>query len=152
MMNMILSEGSSSRLNKNLVEKKQIAMAAFSFAFDLEDPGLGLIGGIGSAAASCSDLEKAMDEEIALMQKELISEEEFQKVRTQIENNLATQNASVAGVAENLAENFVYFGSTEMVNKQLEKYMSVTREDILRVAKKYLTQDKRVILHYLPKQ
>ena len=74
------------------------------------------------------------------------------KVRTQIENNLATQNASVAGVAENLAENFVYFGSTEMVNKQLEKYMSVTREDILRVAKKYLTQDKRVILHYLPKQ
>lgn len=152
MMNMILSEGSSSRLNKNLVEKKQIAMAAFSFAFDLEDPGLGLIGGIGSAAASCSDLEKAMDEEIDLMQKELISEEEFQKVRTQIENNLATQNASVAGVAENLAENFVYFGSTEMVNKQLEKYMSVTREDILRVAKKYLTQDKRVILHYLPKQ
>jgi predicted Zn-dependent peptidase len=30
--------------------------------------------------------------------------------------------------------------------------MKVTREDILRVAKKYLTQDARVILHYLPKE
>lgn len=152
MMNMILSEGTSSRLNKNLVEKKQIAMAAFSFAFDLEDPGLGLIGGIGSAESDCAQLEVAIDEEISLLQKELISEEEFQKVRTQLENNLATQNSSVAGIAENLAENYVYFGSTELVNKQLEKYMSVSREDLMRVAKKYLTQDKRVILHYLPKK
>ena len=30
--------------------------------------------------------------------------------------------------------------------------MSVTREDIQRVAKEYLTQDARIILHYLPKE
>jgi len=33
----------------------------------------------------------------------------------------------------------------------MEIYMSITREDIQRVAKKYLTQDNRIILYYLPK-
>jgi predicted Zn-dependent peptidase len=56
----------------------------------------------------------------------------------------------MAGIAENLADNHVYFGSASRVNTLLENYMKVTREDIQRVAKTYFTQDKRVILHYLP--
>ena len=39
-----------------------------------------------------------------------------------------------------------------MTNTFLDKYLSVTKEDIQRVAQKYLTQDRRVILHYLPKE
>ena len=83
---------------------------------------------------------------------ELISQEEFEKVRNKIENDLVSSNSSIAGVAENLADNHVYYGSASRANTQLEGYMKVTREDILRVAKKYLTQDARVILHYLPKE
>ena len=49
-------------------------------------------------------------------------------------------NSTVAGIAENLANNHVYFGSTEMTNTFLDKYLSVTKEDIQRVAQKYLTQ------------
>jgi predicted Zn-dependent peptidase len=60
-------------------------------------------------------------------------------------------NATVAGIAENLANNHVYFGSANRVNTLSNGYMKVTREDIQRVAKKYLTQDARIILHYLPK-
>jgi predicted Zn-dependent peptidase len=86
------------------------------------------------------------------MKTELISQEEFEKVRNQFENNFVSSNASIAGVAENLADNHVYYGSASRVNTQLDGYMKVTREDIQRVAKKYLTQDARVILHYLPKE
>ena len=81
----------------------------------------------------------------------LISEEEFQAVRNQFENQIVSSNSTVAGIAENLAQNKMYFGNTELINKQMEIYMSITREDIQRVAKKYLTQDNRIILHYLPK-
>jgi predicted Zn-dependent peptidase len=87
-----------------------------------------------------------------LIKNELISEEEFQKVRNKIENDLVTANASVAGIAENLADNYVYYGSADRTNKLMENYAKVTREDIQRVAKKYLTQDARVILNYLPKE
>jgi len=82
----------------------------------------------------------------------LISQEEFEKVRNQFENNFVSSNSTIAGVAENLADNHVYYGTANRVNTELDAYMKVTREDIQRVAKKYLTQDSRVILHYLPKE
>lgn len=150
-LNAVLSGSNSSRMNKDIVEKKQQAVAAFSFAFNMEDPGLGIVAAIASNGTKVEDLEKSLDEEIKSIQDNLISEEEFQAVRNQFENQIVSSNSTVAGIAENLAQNRMYFGSTELINKQMEIYMSITREDIQRVAKKYLTQDNRIILHYLPK-
>lgn len=151
MLNSALSGSTSSRMNKNIVEKKQLAMAAFSFAFGLEDPGLGLVAAIGSNGVDLLTLQKALDEEVISIQNELISQEEFEKLRNSVENNVISSNSSVAGIAENLAQNYMYMGSTALINNELSKYMAVTREDIQRVAKKYFTQDNRVILYYLPK-
>lgn len=151
MLNAVLSGSNSSRMNKNIVEKKQQAVAAFSFAFNMEDPGLGIVAAIAANGTKVEDLEKSLDEEIKSIQDNLISEEEFQAVRNQFENQIVSSNSTVAGIAENLAQNKMYFGNTELINKQMEIYMSITREDIQRVAKKYLTQDNRIILHYLPK-
>lgn len=151
MLNAVLSGSTSSRMNKNIVEKKQQAVAAFSFAFNMEDPGLGIVAGIASAETTAEALEASLDEEIKLIQNELISVEEFEAVRNQFENQIVSSNSSVAGIAENLAQNYMYFGSTALTNEQMQRYMSVTREDIQRVAKKYLTQENRIILYYLPK-
>jgi predicted Zn-dependent peptidase len=151
LLNAVLSGSTSSRMNKNIVEKKQEAIAAFSFAFNMEDPGLGLVAAIAANGVDVSKLEASLDEEIKLIQNELISVEEFEKIRNQFENQVVSSNSSVAGVAENLAQNHMYFGSTELINKQMERYTSVTREDIQRVAKKYFTQENRIILYYLPK-
>lgn len=150
-LNAVLSGSSSSRINKNVVEKKQQAVAAFSFAFGLEHPGLGIVAGIAAKDVKLDDLQASLDSEIERIQNELISEEEYQRVRNQFENQIITMNATVAGIAENLAQMNMYFGSTELINKQMEIYMKVTREDIQRVAKKYFTQNNRIILYYLPK-
>lgn len=152
MMNSVLSGSESSRLNKSLIEKDQVAVYAFSAAYGLEDAGVGLFGAIGADKVPLEEIEKALDKEIDLIKTELISQEEFEKVRNQYENDFVTSNSSVVGIAENLANNHVYYGSANYVNTELSKYMAVTREDIQRVAKKYLTQDARVILHYLPKK
>ena len=152
MMNEVLSGGSSSRINKTVVEKKQMATFAFSFNYALEDAGAGIFAAIAANGIMLDDIQKEFDEQIDLMKKELISQEEFDKVRNKIENDFVSSNATIAGIAENLANNHVYFGSANLVNTELEKYMKVTREDIQRVAQKYFTQDARVILHYLPKE
>lgn len=151
LLNAVLSGSTSSRMNKNIVEKKQEAVAAFSFAFNMEDPGLGLVAAIASGGTTVDKLEVSLDEEIKKIQDELITTEEFEKIRNQFENQIVTSNASVAGIAENLAQNYMYFGSTALTNEQMQRYMSVTREDIQRVAQKYLTQNNRIILYYLPK-
>ena len=97
-------------------------------------------------------IQTEFDAQIEKIKSELISDEEFQKIRTSIETGIVGMNSTVAGIAENLANNHVYFGSAEVTNEILDKYLSVTKEDIQRVAKNYLIQDRRVILHYLPKE
>ncbi len=150
-LNSILSEGTSSRMLKSIVEKKQLAVEAFSFAMNSEDPGLGIVATIAGENTDLKTLQLAMDEEITRIQNELVSKEELQKVINQYENTIVSANSGVAGIAENLANNYMYRKNTSLINKQLSSYLSITPEDIQRVAKKYLTQDSRVILIYLPK-
>jgi predicted Zn-dependent peptidase len=151
MMNDVLSGGSSSRINKTIVEKKQMANYAFSFNFGLEDAGMGIFAAIASDGVKLDDLQKEFDSQIEIIKSELISQEEFEKVRNKYENDLISSNSSISGISENLADNHVYYKNTNRVNTLLNEYMKVTREDIQRVAKKYLTQETRVILHYVPK-
>jgi predicted Zn-dependent peptidase len=152
MMNQVLSGGSSSRINKAIVEKKEMAAFAFAFNYALEDAGLGIFAAIANKDVSLDDIQKEFDAQIELIQNEMISEREFQKIRNSVENDVISSNSTIAGIAENLANNHVYFGDANLINTELENYLSVTREDIQRVAQTYLTQDKRIILHYLPKE
>jgi zinc protease len=151
-LNEVLSSGSSSRINKEIVEKRQLAQYAFSFNYGLEDAGIGIMAAIAPKEVALDTLLAAFDQQIAAIKSSLISEEEFQKVRNKFENNIASSNSSIAGIAENLADNHVYYGDANRVNTLLSNYLKVTREDILRVANTYLTQDARVILYYLPKE
>lgn len=152
MMNEILSGGSSSRLNKSIVEKKEMGVASFSFPFGMEAGGVGIFGTIAANGVDIDELLAAVDTEIEKMQNELVTQEEFEKIRNKTENDLIAMNSRVAGIAENLADNHVYFGSAARTNTMLDGYLKVTREDIQRVAKKYLTKDARLILIYLPKE
>lgn len=151
MMNDVLSGGSSSRINKNLVEKQEIAQFALSFGYGLEDAGAGIFAAIAANGIDLAEIKTSFDEQIELIKKELITEEEFEKIRNQYENSFISSNSTVAGIAENLADNHVYNGGADKVNTELENYMKVSREDIQRVANNYLTQDGRILLYYLPK-
>jgi predicted Zn-dependent peptidase len=151
MMSRVLSGGKSSRMQRVIVDEELKAIFAGSFSFPLEDPGLGLILGIANAGIQPEELERSMQAQIDGMQKELISEQEFQKVRNQMEAEFLTSNVNVAGIAESLANYHMYFGDANLANTELERYMKVTREDIQRVARKYFVNDNRVVLYYLPK-
>ena len=152
MLAQVLSQGKSSRLQKSIVDEQQKALFVGAFPLPSEDPGLSLMFGITNMGVSVADLEAAMDAEVVKVQNELITEEEFQKLRNQIENDMTSQNSKVEGVAENLANYFVYYGDANLINNEIDRYMKVTREDIQRVAKEYFRTDNRVVLLYLPKE
>lgn len=152
MLNEVMSGSKSSRFNKSIVEKQQLAMALFAFPFPLEDPGMAVVLGIANAGVELGTIQTAMDKEIEKLQTELISDDEYKKIQNSFENQFYTSNSTMAGIAEALANNYVYFGNTNLINSELQNYKSVTKEDIQNAAKKYFTADKRVILYYLPKK
>ncbi len=150
MLNQLLSQGASSRLQKQIVDKDQKAVQVGAFNYPLEDPGMVITLGIAARGVSPSELEKAMKSEIEKVKDKLISEEEFKKLQNQAENSFVSQNGRIAGIAENLATNYTYFRNTNLINTELERYQKVTREDLKRVANKYLTKENSVVLYYVP--
>jgi len=150
MLGYVLSNGQSSRLNKKLVEEDQSAIQVFAFPFPLEDGGLFVTFAIANAGKQLSDLEGPIDSEIERIQTDLISDSEYEKIMNQIENDFVSSNGRISGIAESLSDYYLYYGDTDLINTELELYQKVTKEDIMRVAKKYLNKDNRVVLEYLP--
>lgn len=151
MLSQLLSQGQSSRLYKALVDEQQKAVFVGNFPLPMEDPGVSIAFGVCNVGVDPAALEAGMDAEVAKVQHELISEDEFQKLRNQIENDFVTSNSTVVGIAESLANYYTYFGSANLINTEIDRYLKVTREDIQRAAQKYLSKDNRVVLYYLPK-
>jgi predicted Zn-dependent peptidase len=146
----LLSGGESSRFTKEIKDKEQKALFVGSFPLALEQPGVFIAFGIANMGTKPEDLEAAMTREIEKVQNNLIGEQEFQKLKNQTEAEFVTRNASVAGIAESLANYEMYFGDANLINAEIERYNKVTREDIQRVARKYLTKENRLMLYYLP--
>lgn len=151
MLSTYLTGGKSSLMTKELVDKQQKALAVMAIPLTLEDGGVFLLYGIANMGVDVDSLEASIDNEIERVKREGVSGKDFQKLLAQVENAVVSQNASVAGIAQNLAESKVYFGDADEVNHQMEKYNKVKREDLQRVAKEYFGKEGRVVLHYLPK-
>jgi predicted Zn-dependent peptidase len=101
---------------------------------------------------SLDSLLVEIDEEVAKMQNELISERDYQKLQNQFENQFVNSNSSVAGIASSLATYYMLYDDVDLINNQLDLYRSITREEIRDVAKKYLSPNQRIEIEYLPKK
>lgn len=152
MLTTLLSGGRSSRLYKTLVDKTQKAVYVGAFPAALEDPGLFISMAVANQGVDADELKILMDLEIDKVKDSVITDEEMQKLKNQVETDFVNQNATDEGIAENLAYYYTIYGNTGAINTELDKLMKVTKEDIKSVADKYLNDNNRVVLFYLPKQ
>lgn len=149
----VLSGGQSSRMYKKMVDDKKNTLQVGCFNYALEDYGAYISYALPNGATPLDTLLNDMDVEIVTLQKELISEIDFTKIRNQYENEYIGKNAKMLGIAENLADGYTFFNkNTNHINEELEEVRKVTREDIQMVAKKYLNKNQRVVVYYLPKK
>ena len=152
MISSYLSVGKSSVLYKKMVDTKKQALAVQAVNISQQDYGIYALFSLPLGDVTLDQLIVEMDEEIVKIQTDLISEKAFQKLQNQFENNYVNSNASVVGIAGSLASYHVMYGNTNLINSEIDIYRSVTREEIRNVANKYLNNNQRLILEYLPKK
>ena len=146
-----LSQGKSSKLYKKLVDDKKMSLQVAAFNLNNEDYSTYVILSLPLGENTLETLITEIDEEISKIQNELISEKDYQKLQNQFESEFVNSNSTIEGIANSLAEYYVFYdGDTNLINKELDLYKSISREEIRNVAQKYLNTNQRLELHYLP--
>ena len=150
MISTYLSDGKTSKLYKKMVDDKKMALQVGALDFSQEDYGTYILYGLPLGDVSLDDLIVEMDEEILKLQKNLISERDYQKIQNKFENNFVSSNSSIEGIANSLARYHMLYGDVNLINNEIDIYRSITREEIQSVANKYLNANQRLLLEYLP--
>lgn len=150
MISTYLSDGKSSKLYRRLVDEKKMSLQVAAFNMSLEDYGVYVIFSLPIGEIPLTDLRDEIDIEIEKLQNELISEKDYEKLLNKFESDFVTNNGSVQGIANSLAEYYAIYNNTDLINSEIDIYRSISREEIKQVANKYLRPNQRLTLNYLP--
>jgi zinc protease len=146
----ILSGGESSRLYRSLVYEQQLAQEASAQADLREDASLFDFFAILASDKKPEDAERALAAEIRKMQDAPVSAAELEKAKNQIVTGRLHEIETANGKASALGDAAVLLGDAGRVNTDLARLEKVSAADVQRVVRKYLTDQNRLVLYYLP--
>ncbi|HEX7846722.1 MAG TPA: pitrilysin family protein [Chitinophagaceae bacterium] len=144
----ILGGGGSSRLYQSLVKEQKLFSNIECYHFGSSDNGLLVVEGKLVKGVKMEDAEKAVDAELEKMKTELVSEAELIKVKNKTESMIAFEDMSVMNRANSLAY-YELLGDASWMNFELDKYASVTTEDILQESRNIFRKENSNTLYYL---
>lgn len=150
LLSSVLSQGKSSRLNKALVLDSAIASRVSTNFGEAIDPNLFYIYGIAGRGISAEKLEKSIEYQLDLIAREGITDEELQKLKNQKLMEFYRTMETINGKANSLGTYELFFGDYKKLYEAPSLYEKVTKADIQRVAKTYLTERNRTVGYLLP--
>ncbi len=145
----ILSSGKNSRLYKSLVYEKQIAQSVSAYQNGMEIAGQTGIIVTAKPGKTLTEMETALDEQIAKLLKEGVTQKEIQTFMNNKESQLINRRATVLGKTTALATYFTLTGDANNINTEFERFKDITPQEVLTIARKVLT-DKKVVLSIVP--
>lgn len=148
----ILDGGNSARFASRLVRGEQIATSAGA-GYNLYSRLSTLLNieAVPAKGQSLKALESAIREQVALLQKELVSSEELTRIKAQVLANSVYEQDSVFYQAMQLGMAETVGLGWHRVGEYVDKVKAVTAEQVMAVAKKYLT-DERLSVAWLEPQ
>ena len=146
-----LQSGQSSRLYQTLVKDKQVVTNVFGFMDEKRGTGAFYITATLKPGGKAADVEAAIYDEIARLQKEGIADWELQKAKNNTRRNFINGLQSSLQRAVSIGQYTVYYNEPNLINTRLDKVAAVTKADVQRVANKYLTAANRTVVITMPK-
>lgn len=144
----ILGGGASSRLYESLVKGKKFFSSIECYHFGSIDNGLLTIEGKLVKGVNIQEAERAVNEEVEKMKTELVDEKELQKVINKTESTILFEDMSVMSRANSLAY-YELLGDAELMNDELQRYQSITAQELLEESKKIFEESNSNTLYYL---
>ena len=147
----ILSGGGSSRLYQALVKEQQLFSNIECYHFGSTDAGLLTIEGKLVRGVKMEDADKAVEAELEKIKNTLVDEKELQKVKNKTEAALAFEDMSIMNRASSLAT-YELLGNAGLINEELNKYQSITREQVCNYAQQIFDANNCSTIYYYADQ
>jgi predicted Zn-dependent peptidase len=146
LMNRILGSSFTSRLFKNVRSRQGLAYSVFgNYSANYDHPGLFYVG-CQTASENTVKAIRSMIREVEKMTQEQVTDEEIAIAKESFLNSFVFNFDSKGEIVRRLMT-YEYFGyPSDFLQKTKTNVEKVTKEDILRVAKKHLKPDKVQIL------
>ncbi|WP_113635664.1 M16 family metallopeptidase [Nubsella zeaxanthinifaciens] len=144
----ILSQGQSSRLFNSLLKEQQLFSDINAYITSSLDEGLFVVDGKLVEGVSMETAEAAIWNELHKIATELVDEKELTKVKNKSESIMVFAEMSLLDKAMNLAY-YELLGDADLLNVEINKYLSITAEQIKSVAADTFKKEKSSTLYYL---
>jgi predicted Zn-dependent peptidase len=141
----IVGVGRTSRLYKDLVKDKKIAVSAVAGPGMDKYPSLFMFSVVPAKGHTYQECEQAVYTQIEKLKTEPVSPEELTKAKTRSRASLIWRLDSNSRLAARLTFYEVITGDWRNLFQQLDKIEQVTAADVQRVAKTYFTRKNRTV-------
>jgi len=146
-----LQGGQSSRLYQKLVKEKEMLTNVGGFMDEKRGVGALYTNATLRPNVKPEDVEAIVYAEIDRLKKEPIADWELQKAKNTTRRNFINGLQSSLNRAVTMGQYTVYYNEPNLINTRLEKVSAVTKEDVQRVANKYLIDTNRTVVITTPK-
>jgi zinc protease len=146
-----LQSGQSSRLYQKLVKEKEVVSGVGGFMDEKRGIGGFYTNATLRANVKTEDVEALIYAEVERLKKEPIADWELQKAKNTTRRNFINGLQSTLSRAVSMGQYTVYYNDPNLINTRLDKVAAVTKEDVQRVANKYLVDTNRTIVITTPK-
>ena len=146
----ILSTGESSRLYQHLVKDKQLATSVDTQADARTGDSLFYVVAVPRPGVKVEDLENALNEEIAAVKKDGVTDAEMEKARAQFRRQQIQARQSDLYTAMRMGEYAVMFNDPDLINTIFDKFNAVTAAQVKEAANKYLVAQEQAVVIDLP--
>ena len=152
LMNIILGQGESSRLNVGVVRRDKAALAAQAGIFSGSRRGPNSTGvfGITNQGVTVDHLDSLLAGQVDSLRQFGVTPEELTKAKNTFRAEYIDNRERTFSKAEELHHYAMFHASIAEINTDLDRYLAVTSDDIKRVAAKYLDPANAVIITVKP--
>jgi zinc protease len=150
LLGMILSGGESSRLYKQLVHDRAVVERVSAGTDDHRGPDQFSVLAVLTDKGKLSDVEAAVDAELARARTAPPSAAELEKAKRQLRASFVFGLQTNNGRAIQLGEFESYWGDARLLSHELSQYLAITPEAVQRAAARYLTPERRSLVEVLP--
>jgi len=115
-------------------------------------PSLFIVDLVVSPGKDPKQVEKLVYDELERIKNEGVTDAEIQKVRMEVKRGKVEQLEGTLYRAQTLGQNAVFYNDPNVINTGNDKLMAVTKDQIQKAARTYLTEANRTVLLTVPKQ